>query len=400
MESGPLRELRTRVCASAARFDASALDRDAAVAAVEEWSAIVNAAEAACAMAAARLDECGPPPSAGARTAEDFVARTTGTTAAKARRRVRVGKGLQAHTRTREWATAGRLSGEQTEAITEARDAATEASLLEVAGRASLCELRQEAARLRALGENREQAEQRIHCRRSLRRWREPDGTEHLHASGTVMDMAAIDRALAPLVDDAFDQARKSGTRESHDAYLFDALVALARRGSGDSGHASRRESMRYLTLVHVDLAAVVRGVVKPNERCEIPGVGPISVTAARDLLSESIVKLVVTKGVDVCNVTHLGRGPTVAQKIALLWQQPHCSREGCPNRALIEVDHRVDWAATHHTQLDELDHLCWHDHDLKTRHGWALVDGTGRRPMVAPDHPDHPRNRPPPGGP
>jgi hypothetical protein len=27
----------------------------------------------------------------------------------------------------------------------------------------------------------------------------------------------------------------------------------------------------------------------------------------------------------------------------------------------------------------------------VKTHHGWALVEGTGRRPMVPPGHPDHP---------
>jgi hypothetical protein len=40
----------------------------------------------------------------------------------------------------------------------------------------------------------------------------------------------------------------------------------------------------------------------------------------ARDLLGDAIVKLVITNGVDVANITHLGRGPTTAQKIALMW--------------------------------------------------------------------------------
>ena len=33
-------------------------------------------------------------------------------------------------------------------------------------------------------------------------------------------------------------------------------------------------------------------------------------------MLTESVVKLVLTSGVDVRNVTHLGRGPSTAQKI------------------------------------------------------------------------------------
>ena len=41
---------------------------------------------------------------------------------------------------------------------------------------------------------------------------------------------------------------------------------------------------------------------------------------------------------------------------------------------------------------------LCPHRHDLKTHHGWELVDRSGNRPFVpAPDHPDcpdHPDHR------
>ena len=38
-----------------------------------------------------------------------------------------------------------------------------------------------------------------------------------------------------------------------------------------------------------------------------------------------------ITRGRDVATVVHLGRGPNAAQKIALLWSQPLCSREGLP---------------------------------------------------------------------
>jgi hypothetical protein len=67
----------------------------------------------------------------------------------------------------------------------------------------------------------------------------------------------------------------------------------------------------------------LVRGRVEGDELCEINGVGAVSVQRARELLSESILKIVITRGVDVLNVTHLGRGPTVAQRIALLWTSP-----------------------------------------------------------------------------
>jgi hypothetical protein len=99
---------------------------------------------------------------------------------------------------------------------------------------------------------------------------------------------------------------------------------------------------------------------------------------------------------VDVLNVTHLGRVPTAAQKAALLWMNPTCSVLGC-TRARLENDHREPWAVTRHTRLDELDPLCGFHHHLKTRLGWALIAGTGKRAFVAPDDPRHPTYRTPP---
>ena len=111
----------------------------------------------------------------------------------------------------------------------------------------------------------------------------------------------------------------------------------------------------------------------------------------ARRLLGDSILKLVVTRGVDVANITHLGRGPTTAQQVALLWSQPACTAQGCTRNTRLENDHRTPWADDRVTELSNLDPLCHHHHRQKTLHDWALVDGTGPRPMVPPDHPDHP---------
>lgn len=154
-----------------------------------------------------------------------------------------------------------------------------------------------------------------------------------------------------------------------------------------------RRSNPRHLALLRVDLEALRRGAVEGDELCEIAGIGPVPVRVARELLGDAVLKLVITRGVDVLNVTHLGRGPTAAQRVALAWTSPGCSVEGCW-RTRVEIDHREDWARTRHTRLDELDHLCAFHHDLKTRLGWALVSGTGKRAFVPPDDPRHPRRR------
>ncbi|MEY2570137.1 MAG: hypothetical protein QOE63_487 [Acidimicrobiaceae bacterium] len=393
-----LPEVTDDVCALASGFEPALLDRDLAMTAVGHWTVIINAADAARSMAAARVAECGAP--AGSKDTADWFAKQTGTTSPKAKDKIRAGKNMRVRSKTRRKATAGRLSPEQAAAITDAADAdpAAEDKLLNQAERSSLGELRDECQRTKANADPDPAAtERRIHRNRRLSRWRDREGAEHLHAVGTKTDLAKIDRALAPIVDEIFKAHRATEAREPLEAYAFDALVRLAEGGSDGTVDRSGREKMRYLTILRVDWDALARGACEAEEICEIAGLGPVSVDTARSLLGESILKLVITKGVDVLHVTHLGRGVNTAQQIALLWQQPVCTREGCGKQRRLENDHRDDWTNVQCTELDNIDPLCDHDHDLKSLHGWALVDGKGKRPMVPPDHPDHPRNKPPP---
>ena len=100
----------------------------------------------------------------------------------------------------------------------------------------------------------------------------------------------------------------------------------------------------------------------------------------------------VVTKGVDVVNVAHLGRRPTAHQRSGLQWRSPTCTALGCNTSVRLENDHRAAWAATKVTLLGLLDPCCGHHHDLKSYQGWAFVEGSGKRQMVPPDDPRHPR--------
>ncbi|MFN2638321.1 MAG: HNH endonuclease signature motif containing protein, partial [Gemmatimonadaceae bacterium] len=128
--------------------------------------------------------------------------------------------------------------------------------------------------------------------------------------------------------------------------------------------------------VVRIDWAALVRGWPTGGEVCEICGVGsvPVSVVRAMAGSGDAFLAAVVTRGVDVVNVAHLGRRPSAFQKTALQWLQPMCSVEGCNSLAHLEVDHRRDWAQTHVTDLAHLDRLCPAHHHRKTHQGWALV--------------------------
>ena len=57
--------------------------------------------------------------------------------------------------------------------------------------------------------------------------------------------------------------------------------------------------------------------------------------------------------------------------------------------------NHDTGWAKTRTTRVDDSHRL--YDHDVKTHYGWALVEGTGKRPFVPPDDPRHPKNKPKP---
>jgi hypothetical protein len=116
-----------------------------------------------------------------------------------------------------------------------------------------------------------------------------------------------------------------------------------------------------------------------------------------RDLLDTQnpFLAAVVTRGVAVVGVAHLGRRPTVHQQSALEWLYPSCAVEGCAAATWLENDHRADWAKTHFTVLDLLDRLCTHHHDRKSLDGWGLVAGRGKRAFVPPEDPRHPRHAP-----
>jgi hypothetical protein len=324
----------------------------------------------------------------------------------------------------------GELSRAQADEIAGAAsaDPGAERSLLDSVAGSSLTELRERCARTRAAADpDRNVTHRRIHRERRLRRWTDAEGAWNLSARGTPDAGSRFNAALNPIIDELFRAARREGRRESREAYAFDALIELARRRSRRAGDATdpadamasgttptpggvsdtaadagsgrqpaRSSNPTHLALIRIDLEALVRGRVEGDELSEIAGVGPIPVTTARDLLGDSIVKLVITNGIDVANVTHLGRGPTAAQRVALLWNSAGCVVHGCSRTIGIETDHRVPWADDRVTELANLDRLCGHHHDLKTRHGWALVPGAGKRLMVPPGDEHHPANQSP----
>ncbi|HEX6577532.1 MAG TPA: HNH endonuclease signature motif containing protein [Jiangellaceae bacterium] len=421
-------EIRNRLAALVDRLDPDAVSGTAAR---DLWG-LLDASERLCAagktLLARRIAQTHRPETVGVKSAAEDLARRAGTTVGAARDAVETSARLPELPLVEAALRRGDLSPAQAAAVSAAAaaaaDPATEARLVELAASASLPELREEAARVAAAADpDPEATNRRLHRRRALRRFTGTDGAWTLIAKGTPQAGAAINTALDQIIDQIFAAARRDGRREAYEAYAFDALLTLVKTAHGTpappTGGAdnpvslsaeraaikrgpaaepppvpagSSRPNPRFLALLRIDIEALRRGAVAGQELCEIKGVGPVPVPVAAGLLGQAVLKLVITRGVDVLNVTHLGRGPTAAQKIALAWASPGCTVAGCW-RTRVEHDHRQPWKDTRHTRLDELDPLCEFHHDLKTRHGWALVAGTGKRPMVPPDDPRHPRH-------
>jgi len=283
------------------------------------WSAfdrIERMASSAKVLLAARVEEAGDWKRAGARSAAEHLAKLGGTSNRAARRALDNSKEVVSLPVVADAMRAGRLSGAQVDAIVgaAAADPSAAGRLLVSAVTTNVHELREECLRTRAAADpDRDATHRRVHARRCVRTFVDPEGGWNLIARGTVDQGARFETALEPVIDAPFIRARTDGNRKPREVYAFDALMRLAQSGPVEK---KRRYTPRFTAIVRADAQALVRGHVDGEEVCEIAGAGPVPVRVARELLGEAIVKLVITKAVDVVNVTHLGRSPTAAQRI------------------------------------------------------------------------------------
>jgi hypothetical protein len=319
----------------------------------------------------------------GARSAGHWLADKAGSSLRDAEQTIQTSRRLGDLDETADAVRRGRLSGAQVGVIADVGATAPDAQgdLLEAAATDNLRQLREKAGRAKTAAVDEERRHRRIHRRRSLRSWTDPDGAWHLHATGPVDAGAQIRAALEPFTDQIFDQARTDGRRERLEAYQFDALRALTRTATG-AGTPAKNGGGRPTFIVTADLAALRRGHTVPGETVEIRGVGPIPVSVARNLLGDSFLALVLHDGVDPLSVTHLGTRHKKAELLtALQWRYPGCVVPGCGHP-------RIDWdrttsatgfADTGRTCYRELAPLCRFHHHQKTHHGARIEpDGHG----------------------
>ena len=397
MSVDQLRRVRAEVARAAEAFDASALDGEAARRALRLVGAIEGTLGSIKAALAARVAETHESRKSGTKNGAEEVARITKTSQSKAADTINTGNRMRDLDATNEAARDGQLSQEQLSMIADAAaiNPGAEQRLLDTArSGVSLRDLRDACAAAKAEGDRDAEARRRrIHARRGMRTWTDREGVGHLHWADNPERIAAAVAGIQPARDRLFNAARTAGDRVDSQQLDADALHdTLTGAGSGSGSGAGSGDAK---ILVRIDLDALLRGYPIDGEVCEIAGYGPIAVSAVKDMVAtgDPFLAAIVTAGEKVTGVVHLGRHPTALQMSALQWISPTCSNQACGQRWRVENDHRHDWAHTKVTLLEWLDRLCPHDHDLKTHHGWSLVEGTGKRAFVPPDHPRHPNN-------
>jgi len=371
---------------------------------IDELAEIVRLAEGATVRLASRIDE-SVTGAEGEHGAARWLARHTGRTVAAAGDTVADSEALGRVPATAAALTRGELNAAQAHEVTSAAvlDPSAESELLDLARNGSLSELRRAAKKVRAAAKDHDEKAKDAHEHRDLGSTTDEEtGEGHLRVKGPADAVARMLALLEPWIQAQFAQARRDGRRERRGALAFDALLAAlgfaesARRGDPEHSDPLVPKGPPVKILARLDIPAAVRGHTLPGETCEIDGFGPVPVDVLRQFLPDAAIDVIATNGVDIFNVTRLRRRTNACQQTVLDWFGGRCARLGCRATRRLQVDHRIDWAHTHVTELKALDWLCPEDHRRKTHEGWALVPGRGRRRMVPPDDPAHPANAPP----
>ena len=342
--------------------------------------------------AAVRVEETRLHEREGHKRTGTWLAGLTGESVGQAASMLEAARSIEAHPEISEAFRSGSLSEAKAKEIASAADACPDeaANLVEAAAKMELGALKRHCSDVRAVASSEEESVDRyeqMRRKRFCRIWRDSDDFARLEARLTPDAMAVLRSCLEPFEKQVFDDARKEGRHESHQAYMADALVEMAKASRSGSKAPT---TDRTLVRVRVDLGALKRGHPVPGETCSIPGLGPLPVALVREILGDSLLELVITEGEDVKTVCSDSRYIKRALRIALEERDQTCCVPDCTMSDPLEIDHKdTDYAKGGETRIDNLARLCPYHHHQKTYRGWRLEGGPGQWRFVGPDPPD-----------
>ncbi|MEX0666389.1 MAG: DUF222 domain-containing protein [Acidimicrobiia bacterium] len=393
--------------AELADVDPSCVDGSRARELMEDFAEVQHLGGAGVTIMARRVEAAGAFDLAKHRSAAHYLAKVTGTTVFAAEQQIRTARQLEDLPATHAALRAGRLSGVQVKevAAAAAADPSAEPMMLRCAQIDGIKGLKAEGARvIAAAARDADKQYERIHRERTFRHWSDYHGSGRIDVRGPLDLTTRVALALVPYEHELFEAARKNDERERADALMFDALVAMA---DASTGEMPKGTGPMPTIAVRIDHRAFVTGDTLPGEVCEIAGVGPIPVSVAQRLAEDAFLKALVTNGVDVLAVSHLGRTIPAHLRTALEELYPECAIAGCNASYGLEIDHNQPVEVGGLTERRNLNKLCRYHHTYKHRHKLRLVgEGTNKRFLSAaewlpPDRPpDCPGGRQPQGQP
>jgi len=383
---GPLGTVLASVRSLVTGFEVDGLEAQEAARVVEQCAEAERLLAALRILAAATLEDKALWRREGFRSVAAWMASKTGTAVGPAIDTMEMAALLVDLPIVAEAFRSGRLSEVQAREIAAvaAEVPGVEEQLVEAAGKLTLRDLRDECRRIEAAAATDEDdRHRRVHRDRQLRAWVDRHNIGRLSARMTPDDLARvvaeIDRRCAEIVEGAI----KGRWFESWEAHRLDALVEMTFPGE-DAPTAPPN-----MVHVVVDYDALMRGHTMAGERCEIPGMGPIPVTLARQMADDCILKVLLTKGVNVMAVAHAGYTIPAHLRTALDVRDPKCIVPGCDGRRRLEKDHRNAFGRTRVTKLEDLAHLCPFHHYLKTFCGYTYRGGPGTWEWIPPENYD-----------
>ena len=199
------------------------------------------------------------------------------------------------------------------------------------------------------------------------------------------------DRAGQP---DAAGQPDRTGQPDARASATGQPDATSPAGPSGRSGKAGRDGQRAASATVHlrVDLDALRRARYVMATSARFPAWDGSRFRPPGPRWGYAITDLVITNGVDVTTVCHLGRSVPAPLKTALIERDGSCAVPGCDVTRGLEIDHwRIAFADGGPASLENLARLCAHHHYLRTHKGFQLRGGPGHWQWCPPKTPKAP---------
>jgi hypothetical protein len=356
-------------------LDAGGLNGDEAMQLCARFAEVERLGAAGRIVAAERVVATDAWRRGGSRSAADWLARESGGDRERARGALETAGRLEACPVVAAELRAGRLSEGQAQVIVDAAGAApgAEERLVDFAHHNSLRQLRLECRRVKTATVDGAEEHKAVHRTRQHRTWIGRDGAYCYAGRMTAEAGARIDAPLQQRKEQIFRAARREGRREPAEAYAADALLELVTEDRLVDSRPGRRTRPTAMVIIHVSYEAISRGSLAEGDVCEIKGVGPVPLDAARRLAADSILRILVTKGGQPMAVSPGVRTVPRALRLLIEARDQVCIVPGCDISVGLQLEHRKDFTLLGPTDMENCGLMCPAHHDMKTYLGYRL---------------------------